>query len=125
VLTPAILFDTPAEVNRRLGVRINTFRFVFGCRFLAANDRLQSAGSGELRGVCQNGEKVISFEICVIGEDALERHPGTQQFQKHFDWIAEPSDTRLSVANPRIDGYSLEQWVHTSSIAVGRSAGQG
>src|SRR4051794_41617505 len=77
----------------------------------------QPGGEGE------GGEQVIPLQVLVVGQDLVGRHPGTEQLEEHLDGVAEATDTRLAMADVRVDGDSGKQWVHSEYPFQSRQAG--
>ena len=49
--------------------------------------------------ILQAGSDIVLFEIVVIGQNFLVRHPGSQQFEDHSDWVPEPTNARCAVTD--------------------------
>jgi hypothetical protein len=57
----------------------------------------------------QSGENVLPLEVVIVLEDLLVGHTGAQQFQDDFDRVPQVADSRLAVADVRVDCDALEQ----------------
>lgn len=70
---------------------------------------------GEIAGVRQTGEDVLSRQARVIGENLALRLAGCQQFQDEFDGGTRPTDHRLASQDLGVDDDALRQR-HTHSL---------
>jgi hypothetical protein len=57
---------------------------------------------------CQRSQHVVALEILIIEQDALGCCASGQELEDDLDRIAKPSDTRLSVADLRIDRDAIQ-----------------
>lgn len=63
--------------------------------------------AGEIAGVRQAGEDVLSRQARVVGEDVALRLAGRQEFEDELDGKTRPADYRLACQDPGIDDDAL------------------
>jgi hypothetical protein len=64
-------------------------------------------------GIGKYGKNIFALQIRVIIQYLFMTHSGTKEFQNGLDWIAQPTNRWLAMANVRIHGDALNQSVHS------------
>ena len=67
-------------------------------------------------GIGKGGQQVFPFEIWIIGQDLLDGHARAKQLQNHLDWVAEPPQAGLPMADGRVNGDAIEQRGHSGEL---------
>jgi hypothetical protein len=70
--------------------------------------RLKSSSSSKSCSVCQHGQEILTFQVFVIGQNLIDSHARTEQFQERFHGITESTDTRFAVTHHWINRNSRE-----------------
>jgi hypothetical protein len=58
-------------------------------------------------GKAENGRNVFGFEVFIISEDFGGGHPGTQEFENHFNRVAKSTNAGFAVADVGVVGDTL------------------
>jgi hypothetical protein len=77
---------------------------------------LNALGAGKQGRICQHGQQIVTLKVLVISEQFIVRHAGAKQLKQHFDWVSETANTRLTVANGRVNRDAGKQGIHAIII---------
>lgn len=87
-------------------------------RYPACSAQLNAFNLTEFGGVQETGLDIIGLQVFIVPEQVGFCGISAQQLKDHFDRIAQAADARLSVANPGIDGDSVQKCFHDSGYKL-------
>jgi hypothetical protein len=68
-------------------------------------------------GKLQSSEKILPLEVGIVIQNVINGHPRSEEVQEIGDWVSQPADDRLAVADSRVGGDPVKTR-HVTSVPV-------